>query len=66
MSGQTWMQSHAETITQNVVGLVLAHIVLRLFGVESATSFGIQFTLFFVSYARSYAIRRFFNRRSPA
>lgn len=59
---QTFFMSHAETITQNVLGLLAGFIILKLFGVSSEVSFKIQFTFFVVAYMRSYLVRRFFNR----
>jgi hypothetical protein len=58
---QSWLQSHAETLTQNMAGLFLAFCVLTFCGVSHSTSFKIQASLFVISYIRSYLIRRVFN-----
>lgn len=57
---QKWYISHAETLTQNVLGLVIAFIILKLFGLSTSQSVQIQAVFFFVSYVRSYLIRRLF------
>lgn len=59
---QKWYISHAETITQNVVGLLISFVILKLWGMSTTESIGLQAIFFFVSYARSYIIRRIFNR----
>lgn len=60
-SGQSWLASHAETIAQNVVGLIIGFFVLMLFGIPMRTSFTLQGIYFVLAYVRSYTIRRFFN-----
>lgn len=62
MSKQPWYVAHAETITQNVVGQILAYFILWGYGVESSTGLKLQLTFFVVAYARGYIIRRVFNR----
>ena len=65
MTGQRWYVSHAETITQNVVGLLLGAIILMVYGIPwSTTGWKMQATFFVVAYVRSYTIRRAFNRLS--
>lgn len=63
MAGQPWYISHAETITQNVVGQVLAAIILLAYGIPwSSTGWKLQATFLVVAYLRGYAIRRLFDR----
>ena len=59
---QTWLQSHAETLTQNMVGLMIGFIILKCFGLTASESVQLQAVIFATSYLRSYLIRRFFNR----
>ncbi|WP_419361432.1 DUF7220 family protein [Acinetobacter beijerinckii] len=61
-NGQRWYVSHAETIVQNVLGLIIAFIILRCYGLSTHESVQLQVIFFFASYARSYAIRRAFNK----
>lgn len=42
---QKWYISHAETLTQNVLGLVIAFIILKLFGLSTTQSIQIQAVL---------------------
>lgn len=58
---QKWYISHAETITQNVLGLIISFIILRSFGMTTNESIHLQAVFFVVSYIRSYCIRRFFD-----
>lgn len=60
---QKWYVSHAETLTQNVVGLLIGFIILKLWGLTTSESVGLQCIMFVVSYIRSYAIRRYFSKR---
>lgn len=63
MPGQRWLASHAETITQNVVGQLLAVAILWAYGINwQTTGWKMQLTFFVVAYARGYAIRRIFNK----
>lgn len=62
MTKQRWYMSHGETIAQNVVGQILAYIVLRCFGIEGPMQWQLQGTMFVVAYTRGYIIRRLFNR----
>ena len=57
---QSKLNSHIEALTQNVVGLAIAFLVLHLYGVALNDSVEIQCILFVASYIRSYLIRRFF------
>ncbi|CCH57732.1 hypothetical protein A323_gp24 [Acinetobacter phage AP22] len=59
---QTWLQSHAETLTQNIVGLLIGFIILKCFGLSASESVQLQAVIFATSYLRSFLIRRFFNR----
>ncbi len=62
MSNQSFLISHAETILQNVIGLLIGFIILHCYGIESSLSFKLQLTFFIFAYIRSYLIRRLFNR----
>jgi hypothetical protein len=59
---QPWYVSHAETIAQNVIGLLCGFVILQAFGVATTTTLKVQATFFVVAYVRSYCIRRLFNR----
>ena len=59
---QKWYISHAETITQNVLGLLIGFLILWWFGMSTSESLQIQAVFFFASYTRGYLVRRFFNR----
>lgn len=61
MTSQPWYISHAETITQNIVGQILAFIILRLWGMPVSDGLQLQLIFFLVAYTRGYLIRRFFN-----
>lgn len=66
---QSWISTHAETVTQNVLGQFFYFLVLLAFGIPLGTIGGLQVACFFVGYSRSYAVRRFFNwwhHRRPA
>ena len=59
---QPWYISHAETLTQNVVGLLISFVLLHAFGIPTTKVLAIQVTFFFTSYLRGYVIRRAFER----
>ena len=65
---QTRLQSLLETATNIAVGLIVSFVVnktvLPLYGFVPSASQNIQMVLIFtfVSIARSYLLRRFFNR----
>lgn len=59
---QKWYISHAESMTQNIAGLVIAFIILKLWGMTTSESIGLQCIFFITSYIRSYLIRRAFNK----
>lgn len=61
MAAQKWYVSHAETLAQNIIGQLIAFLVLHLYGMDVTTSLQIQVILFVASYLRSYVIRRLFN-----
>lgn len=66
---QTRKHSHQETLTNQIVGIVIGWlIVYALFPLfnhlEQVWVASISTVLFFISsYSRSYAIRRYFNRK---
>jgi hypothetical protein len=62
VSSQPWYVSHAETITQNIVGQLCAFVILWAYDIEMGLGLQLQLTFFVVAYARGYLIRRFFNR----
>lgn len=62
MSGQPWYISHAETIAQNVVGQIVAFIILHLHGMPVHQSLQLQAEFFVLAYGRGYLIRRIFDR----
>lgn len=59
---QPWYVSHAETIAQNVVGQIIAFILLWLFGITGSKALWIQLAFFAAAYTRGYLIRRAFDR----
>lgn len=59
---QAWYVSHAETLAQNVVGQIIAFVIMSLFGIETEKTIQIQATFLVVAYIRGYIIRRIFNR----
>lgn len=61
-NGQSWLASHGETLSQNVVGLLIAFIILKAYGLSTSQSVQLQVIFFFASYTRSYIIRRIFNK----
>lgn len=58
---QSWIESHLEQITQNVVGLIVGFIILQFYGLSVSQSVGLQLVFFVASYSRGYLIRRLFN-----
>lgn len=60
---QPWYISHAETIAQNVIGQLLATLILWIYNIPfNGQGWKIQLTFLVVAYLRGYAIRRLFNR----
>lgn len=57
------LEDHYEAMAQNVVGLVIAFMVMTMFHVPTMQSVKIQVVLFMTSYTRSYLIRRFFRNK---
>lgn len=55
---------HLETLTQNVVGLVIAFIILTLWGLPFIESVALQTIFFVTSYIRGYCIRKLFRSLS--
>lgn len=58
---QKWYTSHAESLTQNIIGLIVAFIILKLWGMTTSDSIALQAIFFITSYIRSYLVRRAFN-----
>jgi hypothetical protein len=59
---QPWYVSHAETITQNVLGQLMAVVILWVYDIPfKTTGWKLQLTFFVVAYIRGYSVRRFFN-----
>lgn len=55
---------HLETLTQNIVGLVVAFIILTLWGLPFYESVALQTIFFVTSYIRGYCIRKLFRSLS--
>ena len=53
---------HIESITQNIIGMVIAFIILKCFGISTHQSIAIQSVFVVTSYIRSYLIRMFFAK----
>ena len=58
---QKWYVSHAESLAQNICGLLIAFVILKIWGMSTTESIGLQAIFFIASYIRSYIIRRIFN-----
>lgn len=56
------MLQHIEVLTQNIVGMMVAFVILYLFGLSFEQSVALQITFFFTSYVRSYIIRNLFRK----
>lgn len=52
---------HLETLTQNIVGLIVAFIILTLWGLPFIESLALQTIFFVTSYIRGYCIRKLFR-----
>ena len=52
---------HIEALTQNIVGMMVAFIILKIFGMSFTESILLQSIFFVTSYIRSYVIRRIFK-----
>ena len=59
---QKWYVSHAETLAQNIIGLLVGFVILRCFGLDTLESIHLQAVIFVASYVRGYVIRRCFNK----
>ena len=55
---------HLETLTQNVVRLVIAFIILTLWGLPFIESVALQTIFFVTSYIRRHCIRKLFRSLS--
>ena len=53
---------HVETLTQNVLGLVIGFIILKCFGMSFHQSVLMQLNFFVASYVRGYCVRKMFNK----
>ena len=53
---------HLETITQNILGLLVGFTILHLWGLPIGESVALQAVFFVVSYLRSYLVRSFFSK----
>ena len=53
---------HIEALTQNIIGMIIAFIILKIFGMSFTESVLLQSVFFVTSYIRSYVIRRFFKK----
>lgn len=51
-----------EALTQNVVGLLVAFVVMRLYGLPLTHTLALQGIFFILSVVRSYLIRLYFSR----
>lgn len=58
---QSKARSAQESAANTVAGILLNQAVLWAFGVPLASATAITAIMIFISYARSYAVRRFFN-----
>ena len=52
----------AETLAQNIIGLLVGFVILRCFGLDTLESIHLQAVIFVASYVRGYVIRRCFNK----
>lgn len=53
---------HIESLTQNIIGIVVAFIILKLWGMPTFESIALQATFFCTSYVRGYLVRKFFRK----
>ena len=53
---------HLETITQIVVGNIVALVILYFYGMTLTQSLSLQVIFFITSYVRSYFIRKTFSK----
>lgn len=52
---------HAEALTQNVLGVIIAFAILYLWGMSMSESIALQCVFFITSYIRSYLVRKLFQ-----
>lgn len=57
-------KSHQEAAVNTVIGVIINLVILYLFSIPLHTSLILTSTLILSSYARSYLIRRAFNRKA--
>ena len=55
---------HLETITQILVGNIVALVILYFYGMTLTQSLSLQVIFFITSYVRSYFIRKMFSKFS--
>ena len=53
---------HLETITQIIVGNIVALVILYFYGMTLTQSLSLQVVFFITSYIRSYFIRKTFSK----
>lgn len=53
---------HIEALTQNIIGMIIAFIILKIFGMSFTESVLLQSIFFITSYIRSYVIRMVFKK----
>ena len=53
---------HIEALTQNILGMIIAFIILYLWGMSMSESIALQCVFFITSYIRSYLVRGVFKR----
>ena len=58
---QRLAHSHAEAITNSIVGAALAQAVLWLFGMPLDEAVALNVTMIIISYLRAFVIRRAFE-----
>ena len=59
--GQRWYISHAETICQNVFGMLIGFVIMHFYGLPLNDSIKLQLVFLVASYVRGYTIRRLFE-----
>lgn len=59
--GQRWYVSHAETICQNVFGMLIGFVIMHFYGLPLNDSIKLQLVFLVASYVRGYTIRRLFE-----
>ena len=53
---------HAEALTQNILGMIIAFAILHLWGMSMSESVALQCVFFITSYIRSYLVRKVLKR----